>query len=257
MKLIVLVKQVPDTGGERALDLTTGRVDREASEPVIDEIVERALEVALGHKDANKGTEVVALSMGPDTTVAALRRALAMGADSAVLVQDDDLRGSDVARTSAVLAAALRRTGFDLVVAGNESTDGRGGMVPAMVAEHLGVPHLTFLNAVEITGNEVAGVRAGDDGTEEVRAPLPAVLSVTERAAEPRYPSFKGIMTAKRKPLEVLTLTDLDGQATASASRTTVVSTSERPPRAAGTKIVDTGTAGAELADFLAAARLI
>ena len=143
MKIIVLLKQVPDTYEERKLDAATGILDREASEPIIDEIVERAIETALSYKDAHKDTEIVLLSMGPDSVTASLRKALSLGADSAVHVLDDGLAGSDLARTAAVLAAALATTGYDLIIAGNESTDGRGGAIPAMVAEHLqpAAPH--------------------------------------------------------------------------------------------------------------------
>ncbi|NKX55878.1 electron transfer flavoprotein subunit beta/FixA family protein [Arthrobacter mobilis] len=256
MKILVMVKQVPDTEEERRLDLATGCLDRDGSERVADEINERALEVALRYKDGDKkGTEVVALAMGPADAAQALRKALSMGADSAVHVLDDALEGVDIVRTAEVLAAAAKRTGFDLVVAGNESTDGRGGVVPAMVAEHLGLPLLPSLNSVEIDEASVAGEAGVENGSLTVRASLPAVVSVTERAAEARFPSFKGIMTAKRKPLTSLSLSDLGLDAAASAS--VVLSISERPARTAGRKIHDDGNAGNELAEFLAAGRLI
>ncbi|WP_244903632.1 electron transfer flavoprotein subunit beta/FixA family protein [Cnuibacter physcomitrellae] len=149
MKIVVLIKQVPDTYGERRLDTTSGRIDR-SIDPVIDEITERAIEVALTEKDRSDA-EVVLLTMGPASAVEMLRRGLAIGADRAVHVLDDALAGSDMLRTSAVLAAALRREGFDLVITGNESTDGRGGSMAAMLSEQLSVPHATYLNAVEIT----------------------------------------------------------------------------------------------------------
>ncbi|MGX1163723.1 electron transfer flavoprotein beta subunit [Arthrobacter sp. SLBN-100] len=257
MKIIVLVKQVPDTEEERKLDASTGRLDRAASESVADEINERALEVALRHKDSNKGSEVVVLTMGPASATQALRKALSMGADSAVHVEDDRLDGADIARTAAVLAAALRRTGFDLVVAGNESTDGRGGVVPAMVAEHLGLPLLSSLNSVEIGPASVTGEVGIEDGLLEVSAALPAIVSVTERSAEARFPNFKGIMTAKRKPLANLSLADLDLDLSVAGRTSTVLTISERPARTAGKKIVDDGTAAGELAEFLVAGRLV
>lgn len=257
MKIIVLIKQVPDTEEERRLDPATGRLDRGASESVADEINERALEVALRHKDANKGTEVVVLTMGPASATQALRKALSMGADSAVHVVDDRLEGSDIAVTAAALAAAAKKTEFDVVIAGNESTDGRGGVVPAMVAEHLGLPLLSSLNAVELTGSTVAGEVTVEYGSLAVSAALPAIVSVTERAAEARFPNFKGIMTAKRKPLATLSLTDLGLDAGAAGGTSTVLTISERPARTAGKKIVDDGTAAGELAGFLAAGRLI
>ena len=160
MKIIVLVKQVPDTDEERRLDLTSGVLDRGAGENVADEISERALEVALRYKDAHKETQVVVLSMGPGSVTKALRKSLSMGADSAIHVQDDALSGADAGWTAAVLAEAAKQAGFDLVVAGNESTDGRGGVVPAMIAEHLGLPHLSFLNAVDISENVISGERS-------------------------------------------------------------------------------------------------
>jgi electron transfer flavoprotein beta subunit len=257
VKIIVLVKQVPDTEEERRLDPSTGRLDRDAGESVADEINERALEVALRHKDANKGSEVVVLSLGPTSATQALRKALSMGADSAVHVMDDQLEGADIAATAAVLAAAVQRTGFDLVVAGNESTDGRGGMVPAMVAEHLGLPLLSSLNTVELTEGTVAGEVTVESGSLAVSSALPAIVSVTERAAEARFPNFKGIMTAKRKPLATLSLADLGLDLSVTGGTSTVLTISERPARPAGKKIVDDGTAARELAEFLVAGRLI
>jgi electron transfer flavoprotein beta subunit len=254
MKIIALVKQVPDTGGERKLT-AAGLLDRDASERIIDEINERSLEIALRHKDSDKSTEVVLMSMGPTEATSTLRKGLSMGADSAIHIVDDNLAGSDAARTAQVLAAALQRTGFDLVVAGNESTDGRGGVVPAMLAERLGVAQLTQLNSVELSEGSVSGVRSTDSGTLTAHVDLPAVISVTEIAAEPRFPNFKGIMTAKKKPLTTLTLADLGLEDLAAHS--VVVSVTERPIRTAGRKVVDDGNAANELAEFLAAERLI
>lgn len=255
MKIVVLVKQVPDTYDPRKLDLATGLLDRGANEAIVDEINERALEVALQYKDSHKDAEIVVLSMGPAGANSALRKALSMGADSAVHVLDDGLAGSDIARTAAALAAAVQHTGFDLVIAGNESTDGRGGVVPAMIAEHLGLPHATSLNTVEIAEAMVSGERAGDGGTLTVHTALPAVISVTERSPEARFPNFKGILGAKKKPLAVLSLADLGSNAP--DAKSVVLSTAERPARTAGKKIIDEGNAGVELAEFLAAERLI
>ena len=260
MKIIVLVKQVPDTYEERKLDSTTGILDRGASDPIIDESGERALEVALRYKDSHKETDVVLLSMGPTSVTAALRKGLSLGADSAVHVLDDALAGADLSRTSAALAAALARSGYDLIIAGNESTDGRGGMIPAMVAEHLRLPHLTFLDSVEISDDRVSGVRGTENGSLSVHASLPAVISITERSPEVRFPNFKGILSAKKKPLAVVSLNDLGivpDTLFASLGYSVIVSTTERPARTAGTKIVDEGNAGVELADFLAAGHLI
>ncbi|MDQ0242405.1 electron transfer flavoprotein subunit beta/FixA family protein [Arthrobacter bambusae] len=257
MKFIVLVKQVPDTEEERRLTPATGRLDRDAGESVADEVNERALEVALRYKDANKGTEIVVLTMGPAAAAQALRKALSMGADSAVHVMDDLLEGADISTTAAVLAAAVQRTGFDAVIAGNESTDGRSGLVPAMVAEHLGLPLLSSLNTVELTGSTVAGEVTAESGSLAVSATLPAIVSVTERSAEARFPNFKGIMTAKRKPLATLSLADLGLDPSVTGAASTVLSISARPARVAGKKIVDDGTAARELAEFLVAGRLV
>ena len=254
MKIVVLIKQVPDTAEERRLEPGTGRLDRDANEPVIDEITERALELALSVKDRDKSTEVVVLSMGPAETLKAIRKALSMGADSGIHVLDDALAGADLAVTAAVLAAALRGTDADLVIAGNESTDGRAGMVPAMVAEHLGLPLLGSLVSADITPAGLGGERQSEAGTQQVSAAYPAMLSVTERFDEARFPNFKGIMGAKRKPVATLTAAELG---VATAPRTGVLDLAERPARAAGRKIVDEGAAAAELVDFLTAQRLI
>jgi len=255
VKIIVLVKQVPDTWGERKLDLSTGRLDRDASDAVIDEITERAVEAALQAKDAKVASEVVALTMGPAGANDVLRKALSMGADSAIHILDDSLAGSDALWTAQVLAAAIRKAGFDLVIAGNESTDGRGGVIPAMLAELLGVPSIGFLREINVSGDQVSGVRGTDYGTLDVHAPLPAVVSVTEATPEARFPNFKGIMQAKKKPLEKWTVADLG--VSAPAAKSVVLEATERPAREAGTKIVDEGDAGVKLAEFLAAGRHI
>jgi electron transfer flavoprotein beta subunit len=258
MKIVVLMKQVPDTYEERKLDSATGILDRAGSEPIIDEIGERALEVALRYKDANKGTEIVLLSMGPASVTAALRKGLSLGADAAVHVLDDSLAGADLSRTATVLAAALTKTGYDLIISGNESTDGRGGVIPAMVAEHLGLPHLTFLDSVEISETQVSGARGTESGSMDVHSGLPALVSVTERTPEVRFPNFKGILSAKKKPLTVLALSDLDvGSDALAGGHSVVLSTAQRPVRTAGTKVVDEGNAGVELAEFLSAGHLI
>ncbi|OIH85181.1 electron transfer flavoprotein subunit beta [Arthrobacter sp. UCD-GKA] len=256
MKIVVLVKQVPDTEEERKLDLSTGLLDREANEAVADEINERALEVALRYKDGDKRSEIVVLSMGPADATKALRKALSMGADSAIHIVDDSLAGADIATTAAVLAAAAGQTEFDVLVAGNESTDGRGGVVPSMIAEHLGVPLLPSLDSVEISADSVSGQVSVEGASLTLRSEYPAIISVTERAAEARFPNFKGIMTAKRKPLATLSVADL-GVVVGAGASSTVLQTDERPERAAGRKIVDDGSAASELAEFLVAGRLI
>jgi electron transfer flavoprotein beta subunit len=257
MKIVVLVKEVPDTYGDRKLDLETGLADRAASERVLDEIGERALEVALSHADAHDGTEVTVMTMASADAAATLRKGLAMGAATAVQVTDDALAGADLGVTAKVLAAALKREGFDLVITGNLSTDGAGGVLPAMIAEHLAVPHATALAAVEISDTAVRGTRAGDAGTATVSAALPAVISITEALPDARFPNFKGIMAAKKKPFSTVTLSDLDVDIdVAAAPQTIMTAIAEKPPRGAGVKIVDEGDAAEKLAAFLIENRL-
>lgn len=258
MRIVVLVKGVPDTWGDRKLNLETGLADRAASETVLDEIGERALEVALAHADQKADAEVVVLSMAPAESAATVRKGLQMGAHAAVHVADEALVGADLGLTAEVLAAAIRRTGFDLVIAGNVSTDGAGGVMAAMVAELLDVPNLTTLSSVVIGDGTVSGERGGDGATMQVSAELPAVISITEALPDARFPNFKGIMAAKKKPFETLTLADLGVDADdPAASRSIVLALSQKPPRQAGTKIVDEGDAGQKLAEFLVSNRLV
>ncbi|KYJ97315.1 electron transfer flavoprotein subunit beta/FixA family protein [Microbacterium sp. CH1] len=258
MKIFVLVKEVPDTYGDRTLNLETGLAERGAGDVVLDEITERALEVALAHADKNEGTEVVALTMAPESATASVRRALAIGAASAIHIVDEQLVGADLGLTAEVLAAAIRRGAPDLVITGNLSTDGAGGVLPAMLAEHLGWAQATALTAVEITAEGVTGTRGADAGNQQVTAPLPAVISITEALPDARFPNFKGIMAAKKKPLEVLSLADLDVSADpALAPRTIMTAVSEKPPRAAGVKITDEGDAAEKLVEFLVQNRLV
>lgn len=258
MKIFVLVKEVPDTYGDRRLNLETGLADRAAGDVVLDEITERALEVALSHADKNEGTEVVALTMAPDSSTASVRRALAIGAHSAVHIADAQLAGADLGLTAEVLAAAIRRAEPDLVITGNLSTDGSGGVIPAMLAEHLGWAQATALTSVEITADGISGVRGADAGGQPISAPLPAVVSITEALPDARFPNFKGIMAAKKKPLEVLSLDDLGVSADPGAApRTIMTAVSEKPPRAAGVKIVDEGDAAEKLVEYLVQNRLV
>jgi electron transfer flavoprotein beta subunit len=259
VKIAVLAKEVPDTWGDRTIDLATKRVVR-GRDLVIDEINEKAVEAALLVKEAHPGSELTVVTMGPKSALDVVRKGLAMGADTGIHILDDGLAGSDAVQTSAALAAALAPHGFDLIVTGNESTDGRTAAVPAMLAERLGVAQLTFLRTLEVTGSGVIGERVTEDGHLEISAALPALVSVTEQIAEARFPNFKGLMAAKKKPVATLTLLDL-GIAPADAgganSWSVVEGVTPRPPREGGTVITDDGTAGTQVADFLAAARLI
>ena len=260
MDVAVLVKQVPDTYGERKLDESTWLLDRGASDAVIDEIDAKGVETALQLVEAQGGGTVTVVTMGPDGATDTLRKALAMGADKAVHIVDDSLAGSDALATSAVLAAALAKLDVQVVIAGNESTDGRGGVVPAMVAERLSWPIVSSLRKLEVSGGTVSGERVVEGGWSQVSAALPAVVTVNEKIGEPRYPNFKGIMAAKKKPVETLTVADLGvdgGLLGAAHSATQVVSGEPRPPKAAGEKITADGNAGVAVAEFLAAQRLL
>jgi electron transfer flavoprotein beta subunit len=258
MKIVVLMKEVPDTYGDRMLDLETGLADRGASELVLDEIGERALELALTYADMHSDTEVTVLSMGPAPSAASIRKALAMGAGSAVHILDDELIGADVSLTAEALAAAIRKVGFDLVIAGNLSTDGAGGVVPAMVAELLGIPSMTALSAVELSKERVSGTRSTETANVQVTSALPAVISVTEALPDARFATFKGIMAAKKKPTETLSLADLGVSALdPAAARSILTAVARKPQRAAGVKVTDAGDAGAKLAEFLVLNRLV
>ncbi len=259
MKIAVLVKEVPDTWGERRIDPITKRVDRSGAR-VIDEINEKAVEAALLVKEANSGSEVTAITMGPGSALDTLRKALAMGADNGIHILDDGLSGSDAMQTSAALAAALKGKGFDLIVAGNESTDGRTAAVPAMLAERLGLAQLTFLRTLAVTGTTVTGERLTEDGYLDVTAQLPALVSVTEQIAEARYPNFKGILSAKKKPVAVLGVADLGlpaDEVGGANSWSVVEGVTARPARSSGTIVTDDGTAAAALVHYLASAKLI
>ncbi|MDA3644201.1 electron transfer flavoprotein subunit beta/FixA family protein [Saccharopolyspora indica] len=260
MNVVVLVKQVPDTYSERKLKDADHVLDRESADAVLDEINERAVEEALLIKEA-QGGEVTVLCMGPDRATDAIRKALSMGADKAVHLSDDALQGSDAPATARALAKAIGTVeGVDLVIAGNESTDGRAGAVPAMVAEVLGWPQLTYARKVTTDGSGVQIERETDAGVFTVEAGLPAVVSVTEKINEPRYPSFKGIMAAKKKPVTALTLADAGidpsevGLANASSQ---VVESAPKPPKSGGVKVTDEGEGGVQVAEFLAGEKLL
>src|SRR5499427_4464097 len=258
MNIVVCVKQVPDTESERTLR-PDGTVDRASAEGVIDEIDEFAIEEGLRIAEAHGG-EVTILSMGPQKASESIRKALSMGADKAVHLVDDALHGSDALATSAAIAAVLGRIGFDLVILGSESTDARMGVMAAMLAERLGVPQLSLASKVDIDGTAISIQRQTEYGYDKVGAALPAVVSVVEKINEPRYPSFKGIMAAKKKPVETLGLADIGldpGQVGLAAAGTEVVSFAKRPPRQAGTIVKDDGDGGVKAADFLASQKFI
>jgi electron transfer flavoprotein beta subunit len=260
MNIVVLVKQVPDTWSERKLTDADHTLDRESADAVLDEINERAVEEALLLQDAHGG-EVTVIAMGPDRATDAIRKALSMGADKAIHVSDEALHGSDVLATAKVLAKAIGTVeNVDLVIAGNEATDGRAGAVPAIVAELLGLPQVTQLRKVTVEGSTIKGERETDEGVAFLEASLPAVISVTEKINEPRYPSFKGIMAAKKKPVSTLTVADLGIDASdvgLSGAWTQVLEAAPKPPRSAGQRVEDGGDGGAKVAEFLIGQKLI
>jgi electron transfer flavoprotein beta subunit len=253
------VKYVPDATGDRhfADDLT---VDRDDVDGLLSELDEYAVEQALQIAEEADDAEVTVLTVGPEDAKDALRKALSMGADKAVHVEDDDLHGTDVMGTSLVLAKAIEKTGYDVVIAGMASTDGTMGVLPAILAERLGVPQVTLLSEVSIADGVVKGRRDGDTASEQLEATLPAVVSVTDQSGEARYPSFKGIMAAKKKPVESLELSDLGIEAEEvglEGAWTAVDSAAERPARTAGTIVKDEGEGGKQLAEFLASQKFI
>jgi len=259
MNIVVCVKQVPDTGSERTLKAADSTLDRESSDALINELDEYAIEEGLRLAEAHGG-EVTILSMGPPKASESIRKALSMGADKAVHLVDDGLAGSDALATSEAIAAVLGRIGFDLVILGSESTDARMGVLAALLAERLGVPQLSFASKVETDGQTIKIHRQADYGYDKVEASLPAVLSVVEKINEPRYPSFKGIMAAKKKPVETLSLADAGvdpARVGLAASASEVVSFAKRPPRQAGTIVKDEGDGGSKAAEFLAAQKFI
>ncbi|MEJ2857050.1 MULTISPECIES: electron transfer flavoprotein subunit beta/FixA family protein [unclassified Saccharothrix] len=260
MNIVVLVKQVPDTWSERKLADADHTLDRESADAVLDEINERAVEEALLLQEAHGG-EVTVVAMGPDRATDAIRKALSMGADKAVHVSDEALHGSDVLTTAKVLAKAIGTLdSVDLVVAGNEATDGRAGAVPAILAELLGLPQVTQVRKLTVEGGTVKAERETDEGVAHLEASLPAVVSVTEKINEPRYPSFKGIMAAKKKPVTTLTVGDLGldaGEVGLGAAWSQVLEAAPKPPRSAGQRVEDSGDGGRKIAEYLVGQKLI
>jgi electron transfer flavoprotein beta subunit len=259
MNIVVCVKQVPDTWSERTLRESDSTLDRDAADAVINELDEFAIEEGLRQAEAHGG-EVTIVSMGPERATESIRKALSMGADKAVHLVDDALAGSDVLGTSAALAAVLSQIGFDLVIIGSESTDARTGVVAAMLAERLGVPQLSYASKVDIDGSSITINRLAEYGYDTVEASLPAVVSVVEKINEPRYPSFKGIMAAKKKPVQTMSVADIGvdaGQIGLANAACEVLSFAKRPPRQAGEIVTDDGDGGGKAAEFLAGRKFI
>ncbi len=259
MKIVVCAKYVPDATGDRKFN-ADNTVDRVGVDGVLSELDEYAVEEALQIRDATDG-EVVVVTVGPEVARAAVLKSLQMGADSGVHVLDEAIHGSDSAATSLILARAVERQRPDLVLCGMASTDGGMSVVPAMLAERLGLPQVTFASEVVVEDTTVRIRRDGDAATEVIEATTPLILSVTDQCNEPRYPSFKGIMAAKKKPVETLTLGDLGiaaDQVGLDAAWTRVDGFTERLPKSAGTVVTDDNGSGADqLVSFLVSQKFV
>jgi electron transfer flavoprotein beta subunit len=259
VNVVVLVKQVPDTWAERKLDASSKTLDRASVDVVMNEIDEYAVEEALRIKEA-QGGEVTILTMGPERAVETIRKALSMGADKAVHLSDEALAGSDAVQTSAALAKVLETLEWDLVIAGSEATDSRMAIMGALLAERTGKPQLTGARKVTAEGGTVRIERQTENGYAVVEAPTPAIISVVEKINEPRYPSFKGIMAAKSKPLTTMTLADAGidaGTVGLAAAPSQVVEFANKPPRQAGQVVKDEGDGGTKVAEFLASQKFV
>lgn len=266
MKIAICVKQVPDSWAEKKM--VDGRLDRASVDAVLNDLDEYAIEEALRIVEPlNEGSEspqhtITLISMGPDRAAEAIRKGLSMGADGGILVTDDALAGSDAVATSLILSEVIAKGGFDLVFCGTESTDARMSVIPAMLAERLGWAQLTFAGSVKVdpTAKSVEIARMTESGVEMMSANFPCVISVIEKINEPRYPSFKGIMAAKKKPIENQNLADLGlepAKVGAAGAWSVVAGANPRPPREQGVKLEDSGEGGAKLADFLIEKRLV
>ncbi len=261
MNIVVTVKQVPDTWAEKKLDPSDMTTDRATVDNVLNEMDEYGVEEALLLKEAHGG-EVTAVTMGPDKAVEAVRKALQMGADKGVHLCDASLHGSDALQTASALAKVIAPLNPDVVIVSSEASDARGGVVGALLAEYLGLPQLTLARKVTADpgGGTVTIERQTDNGYATVLGKLPVVVGVIEKINEPRYPSFKGIMAAKKKPLVTMTAADAGidpGSAGPSGAYSEVDEAQPRPPKAAGQVVKDEGDGGAKLAAFLADQKLV
>lgn len=259
MKVAVCVKQIPDPAVPGELDPSTNLLKRD-DKLILDESDSYGVELALQLVEAAGGGSVTLVSMAPRGEVSGLRTALAMGADDAVLVSDDALAGTDALGTAKVLGAAIGRVEADLILAGVESSDGYTGTVPEQIAAVMGIPSVTFAKKIEINDGTLAIERQTDDGYDEVTCPMPALVSVTGGVVEPRYPSFKGIMAAKKKPVDTVGISDLgiDAGAVGSAgSRQETVAVIDAEEREAGEIVVDEGEGFQRIKDYLAELKVI
>ena len=259
MKIAVCVKQVPDAAVHKRIDPATKRLDR-SGEGALNPVDANAVEEALRLKEATGEGEVVVVSLGPEKALDSLRKALAMGADRALLVSDPAAAGSDLVATSYALARALERESPDLVLFGQQASDSDGAVLWAAVAERLRRPLISQAAELKLEGGVVTGKRQTEFGYDVIRAQLPAVVAVADSINDPRYPSLKGIMGAKKKQQDVVSLADLGVEAERAGeqgSRTQVLALSDPPPRGDTRKIEDDGTGAEKIVEFLAEKRLI
>jgi electron transfer flavoprotein beta subunit len=259
MNVVVCVKQIPDPASPGALDEGSKTLVRQGK-LILDDSDAYGVEMGLQLAEAAGGGEVTLVSMAPNAEVSGLRTALAMGAAKAILATDDALAGSDALATAKVIAAAIKRAEPDLILAATESTDGYTGTVPAQVAELLGLPSITFAKHIEVADGKVKVQRQTEAGYDEVEAPLPALVSVTAGVVEPRYPSFKGIMAAKGKPVDQVTAADLGLGADAvgwTGARQEIVEVASVPEREAGEIVEDEGDAHEKIVAFLEQLKVI
>ena len=262
MNIVICIKYVPDAQADLTFSESDNTTDRLGVEGLLSELDEYAIEAGLKLVEGAVGPDgaastVTVLTVGPDRAADAIKKALQMGANAGVHVNDEAIHGSDAVATSLILAQAIKKIGIpDLVLTGMASTDGAMGVVPAMLAERLGLPQVTLASKVTVEGETVTIRRDGDLASETITASLPALVSVTDQINEPRYPSFKGIMAAKKKPVETWSLADLGVDAALvglGAAWTTVESFAKRPPRVKGQIVTDEGEGGTRLAEFLTA----
>ena len=252
MQVVVCVKQIPDPASPSSLDPDTHNMVR-TDDQVLDDTDRYGLEVGLQIAEQTEGS-VTIVSMGPTGSMQGIRQALAMGADKAVIIDDPALAGSDALTTAKALSAAAKREGFDVVIAGVESTDGYSGVMPQMMSELLDVPALTFARKVELDGGSILIERQTAAGFDVVRTELPALLAVTAGVVEPRYPTFKGIMAAKSKPIDTLSAEDVQ---TPNNARQSIVSVAPAPAREGGTIVEDEGEAYLAIIEMLEQAKVI
>ena len=258
MNVVVCVKQIPDPAAPQSLEPGTNTLDR-SGKLILDDSDAYGVEMALQLVDTAGGGEVILVSMAPNGESGGLRTALAMGAARAVLVSDPALKGTDALGTAKVLAAAIRTVEYDLILAATESTDGYTGTTPVQLAELLGLPSVTSAKSVAVDGSTVRVERQTEAGFDEVTSPLPAVVTVTAGVVEPRYPSFKGIMAAKSKPVDQHTVADLglDGQVGVAGARQEIVEVAAAEARSAGEIVVDEGDGAQRIVQFLESVKVI